>query len=134
MSEQMTVVQPNVSTAGIFRTRAFCLAIWCMPMASAPVTIAARASGTAATARDTANMTMCKTKVIFKPPVRACRRMLIPATRKQIARLMRPSHLPISSVRFSKGVFFCSAPPTSSAMRPNSVSMPVARTAARARP
>ena len=51
LSEQMTVVQPSVSTAGSRRMIARRRAARCTPMASAPVTTAASASGTAAMAR-----------------------------------------------------------------------------------
>ncbi len=54
LSEQMTVTDPKVSTAGRRRTSAFCFAILSAPSASEIVTTAGRASGTAATARLTA--------------------------------------------------------------------------------
>ena len=61
LSEQITVVHPSVSTAGMRRTSALRFAISCIPTASAPVTIAASASGTAATASAMANMVMVNT-------------------------------------------------------------------------
>ena len=61
LSEQITVVHPSVSTAGMRRTSALRFAISCIPTASAPVTIAASASGTAATASAMANMVIVNT-------------------------------------------------------------------------
>ena len=54
LSEQMTVVQPRVSTAGSVRTMAFRRAIFWEPRARHVVTTAGRPSGMAATARATA--------------------------------------------------------------------------------
>ena len=56
LSEQITVAQPSVSTAGSLRMSAFLLIICCMPSARQMVTIAGRPSGTAAIARLTAVM------------------------------------------------------------------------------
>jgi len=132
----MTVVQPSVSTAGILRMRAFFLAIWCMPIASDPVTMAASASGTAATARAIANMTswIRKGKVMRAPGVRASRTTLMTTISRQIPSEMIPSHFPISAVRFSSGVSTFSTWATSSAIRPNSVRGPVSVTTALPRP
>jgi hypothetical protein len=54
LSEQMTLVQPRVSTLGRFRTIAPLLAIFFVPNARHAVITAARPSGIAATARATA--------------------------------------------------------------------------------
>lgn len=54
LSEQITVVQPSVSTEGRERTRAFSLAMRRVPRARQVVTTAGRPSGMAATARATA--------------------------------------------------------------------------------
>ena len=54
MSEQMTVVLPRVSTAGIFRIMALRCAILLTPMASIIVIAAGKPSGIAPTARATA--------------------------------------------------------------------------------
>ena len=54
LSEQMTVVQPSVSTEGKLRTIAFCFAIFLVPRARQVVTTAGRPSGMAATASATA--------------------------------------------------------------------------------
>ena len=50
LSEQMTVTEPSVSTAGSLRIRACRFSIRCAPSASAMVTTAGRPSGTTATA------------------------------------------------------------------------------------
>ena len=54
LSEQMTDVQPRVSTDGRLRTMAFFLAILRVPRARQVVMTAGRPSGMAATARATA--------------------------------------------------------------------------------
>ena len=54
LSEQMTFVQPRVSTLGKLRTIAFFWAIFFVPRARQAVMTAARPSGIAATARATA--------------------------------------------------------------------------------
>ena len=80
-----------------------------MPMARVPVTMAANASGTAATARAMANITtvMINGKSTL-PPIDSLR-ILIAATRKHMEIAVMPSHFPISSVLFSSGVFSVSA-------------------------
>ncbi len=50
LSEQITVTEPSVSTAGSLRISALRLSMRCAPSASAMVTTAGRPSGTAATA------------------------------------------------------------------------------------
>mmetsp|Transcript_7213 Transcript_7213/g.18451 ORF Transcript_7213/g.18451 Transcript_7213/m.18451 type:complete len:213 (-) Transcript_7213:1092-1730(-) len=54
LSEQITEVQPSVSTDGSLRTMAFCLAIFRVPRARHVVMTAGSPSGIAATARATA--------------------------------------------------------------------------------
>ena len=56
LSEQITVVQPSVSTAASLRTMAWRLAMRCMPSARVTVTTAGSPSGMAATARAMAVM------------------------------------------------------------------------------
>ena len=56
LSEQMTCVQPSVSTAESLRTMAWRLAILVTPSDSTMVTTATRPSGMAATASETATM------------------------------------------------------------------------------
>ena len=54
LSEQITVTEPSVSTAGSRRTMALRAAMRCTPMARVMVMMAGRPSGMAATARPTA--------------------------------------------------------------------------------
>ena len=87
LSLQMTLVLPKVSTAGKRFTMVLTLAIRYMPMASAPVTMAGKASGTAATARLTAQRIMstmgrCSTTMPTVP------------TPMQITTAKMPIHLP----------------------------------------
>ena len=56
--------------------------------------------------------------------------MLTPTTRTQITSAMIPSHFPISSVLFSRGVFSCDTDTNAAAILPNSVLIPVAVTIA----
>ena len=58
LSEQMTLTEPSVSTAGSRRMMALRRAMRCTPMASVIVMIAGRPSGIAATARPTAARNM----------------------------------------------------------------------------
>ena len=55
LSEQITEAEPSVSTECSFLTIALCMAMRCTPSASTTVRIAAKPSGTAATANETAN-------------------------------------------------------------------------------
>ena len=84
LSEQITLVQPSVSTAGILRTSALLLAISCIAIASAPVTMAASASGTAATASAIANSRIGSVDFIVKVPASTSRPMLTPITSTQM--------------------------------------------------
>ena len=52
LSEQMTVTEPSVSTAGSLRISALRLSILCAPIASVKVTTAGRPSGMTATATE----------------------------------------------------------------------------------
>ena len=67
LSEQMIWVQPKVSTAVSLRMMAFRLDILVTPMESTMVTTAARPSGIAATARDTATIKEFKMELPLKP-------------------------------------------------------------------
>jgi hypothetical protein len=58
LSEQITVTEPSVSTAGKRRTMALRRAMRCTPSARVMVTMAGRPSGMAATARPTAARNM----------------------------------------------------------------------------
>ena len=56
LSEQTTETAPNVSTDGSLRTIVLALTIFCTPKAKTIVTTAGKPSGTAATAKEIANM------------------------------------------------------------------------------
>ena len=58
LSVQITVAEPSVSTAGIFLTIAFFLAIFCTPKASVIASTVGSPSGITATARVTATTNM----------------------------------------------------------------------------
>jgi carboxypeptidase PM20D1 len=60
LSVHITLVQPNVSTAGSLRTSALRLSIRLTPIVSDTVTTAGNPSGIAATARDTADINISK--------------------------------------------------------------------------
>ena len=60
LSEQMTWVQPSVSTAVSRRMMAFSFAIFVTPIERTTVTTVARPSGMAATASDTATIKVFK--------------------------------------------------------------------------
>ena len=68
LSEQMTCVQPRVSTAVSRRITALALDILVTPMDSTTVTTVARPSGIAATARETAIMKVFSTAVRLNSP------------------------------------------------------------------
>ena len=66
LSQQITVVQPSVSTAGKLFTRAWRLAMRCTPRARERVTVGSSPSGTLATKRPMKN-TNASRKV--RPPI-----------------------------------------------------------------
>jgi hypothetical protein len=134
LSEQITVVHPSVSTAGIRRTSALRFAISCIPTASAPVTMAASASGTAATASAIANIVIVSTSWrLSSLPIHA-RTMLTTIVTAQTTSAISPSQRPTSAVRFSSGDGSLLTVETCSAILPNSVCMPVEVTIALPRP
>ena len=71
LSEQIICAQPRVSTAVSRRIMAFRLDMLVTPMDSTTVTTAARPSGMAATARDTATIKELRTTSNAKPPARS---------------------------------------------------------------
>ena len=134
LSEQITVVHPSVSTAGMRRTSALRFAISCIPTASAPVTIAASASGTAATARAMANIVIVNTSwTLSSSPIQA-RTTLTTIVTVHTTSAISPSQRPTSAVRFSSGEISTLTVETCSAILPNSVCIPVLVTIALARP
>ncbi len=126
LSEQMTSVQPSVSTAGSLRTSAWRLTMRWTPMARPMVTTAASASGTAATARLTP-----QTNISAQPWPRAT-----PMHTSGMISAMAPKamYLAMRSRPSWSGVRRFSTPASRPAILPNSVAMPVATTAAFPRP
>ena len=127
LSEQITVTEPSVSTAGSLRISAWRRSIRCAPSDSAIVTTAVSASGTAATARLTA--VNSSSLMSLWPRIRP--RAKITATRISAA---PASHLPSLFRRCCSGVCSCTTPWIIVAMWPSSVCMPVSVTANSPRP
>ena len=69
MSEQITLLLPNVSTAGSFLIIVFFLAILVTPIESIIVTIAGNPSGIAATANPTDVMNISIGSIFFRIPI-----------------------------------------------------------------
>ena len=92
LSEQITVAQPSVSTAGSLRITAFSRANTRTPSASAAVTIAGKPSGIAATAKDTDNINVERTlSPLISPKIKITTQMMIAEI---------PSAFPIADNRF----------------------------------
>ena len=126
LSEQMTVTEPRVSTAGSLRMRACRLSIRWAPNARAMVTTAGRPSGTAATA-----MLIAVRNIKRASSPRSSPRATTTAT---IARAAIASPRPNCSSRRWRGVGSRSTVWIISAMCPNSVFIPVSVTTASPRP
>ena len=101
LSEAMTVAEPSVSTAGSFRTIAPRRAIRCTPIASTSVTIAAKPSGTAATASATPNNSASTTVRASKTPSATSR---VVTTTNAITITAMPRRLPVRSSSRCSGV------------------------------
>ena len=134
LSEQITVVEPSVSTAGSLRMMALRRAMRCTPMARAMVTTAGRPSGMAPTAR-----AMAKMRVSLRAGARAMpwpRARYTPTVRMTTDTAITPNvmYLPISPSFLVSGVSRSTALSSMSEMRPSSVRMPVPTTAAVAVP
>ena len=131
LSEQITVAAPSVSTAGSLRTMALAAAMRRTPRLRPTVTMAGSASGMAATASATANRNRLSTTLSVNVVV-----LNRPAanTTAQMPSMMTLSRLPVRSSSCCSGVGSFSAASSRPAMRPTSVSMPVATTTARPRP
>jgi hypothetical protein len=122
LSVQMTVAHPSVSTAGKRRISTRRAAIRCTPTASAIVTIAGRPSGTAATARATAESNTSSALRPCSSPA--------PATAATTATQAYSSVRPTSARRRCSGVSDTTTVARRCAIRPSSVPMPVAVTSA----
>ena len=126
LSEQITETQPRLSTAFKSLMMACSRAICCVPMACTMVTMEPSASGMAATASATANISDSSTLV---PRYR-----LSPNTSTQIPRIKAARWVLNWSRLTCSGVFFSFAIFMSRAIFPSSVSMPVAVTTNTPRP
>ena len=126
LSEQMTLAQPRVSTAGSFFTMAPRSAIRPTPRASTMVTMAGRPSGMAATARETAVRNMPSMSFPWSSPT--------PNMTAHTERHRKEREREISPIFRWRGVGWVSPSSSRPAMRPICVSMPVAVTRAVARP
>ena len=120
MSEQITVTDPSVSTAGSRRITALRPAMRRAPSASETVTTAGRPSGIAATARLTAVRNISSAGSLFATPTTN----RTPTTITAAAAIVRPS----AARRRWSGVRLAGSRWRSSAIVPISVAMPVATT------
>lgn len=129
LSEQMTLMQPMVSQATIFLTRAFCRAMRAMLMESEMATMVGRPSGTAATMSTMLSMnTLLMVSKVRGPTARkytSWMTKMSAANTAPMTVMLLPS-LPIFSCR---GV--CPSPPPciSRAISPNCVKSPTSVTA-----
>ena len=126
LSEQMTVTEPSVSTAGSLRTSALRRAMRRAPSASATVTTAGRPSGMAATARLTATRNIVSGDSPRATPAAK--------TSAQTTKASPASALPSVERRFWSGVWPPACSWRSSATRPRAVDIPVVTTMPRPRP
>ncbi len=126
LSEQITVVEPSVSTDDRRRISAWRAIISRMPNARVTVTTAGKPSGTAATARLTAMMNISSGGTPRSQPTRK--------TTPQMANVPQPSAFPSWFNRLCSGVSSCCTDCSIVAISPICVSMPVLTTAPRPRP
>ena len=126
MSEQITVVEPSVSTAESFLRMARFCAMRHMPMDSVTVTTAGRPSGIAATASATA---VIAASVQGRPRAKSSEKMTVTTTPAIAA-----SFFPSVSSCFCSGVSDSTVLAIMPASLPISVAMPVAVTTISARP
>ena len=122
LSEQITVLLPNVSTAGNFLTIAFFFTIFCTPIASTIVDTAASPSGITATANETAVINILITPFPCNSPI-----ININA---QIASAAIPNVFPKSFNLLWSGVSCFSVSFNIPAILPTSVFIPVSTTIA----
>ena len=137
LSEQITCVQPSVSTAVRRRITAFSRDIFVTPMESTTVTTVASPSGMAATARDTATMKVFRTTSSAWPPAvsspRAIKRLKAKMN-TQMPSTILDSSLPSSSSFRCRGVCSSFVFESTPAILPISVLIPVAVITAFPRP
>ncbi len=128
LSEQMTWVQPRVSTAVSFLITALCWLIFVTPMERTTVTTVASPSGMAATASDTATMNVFSMTVRASPLSLSSPRAMKRLKRKMnthITRTIFESIVPSSSSFFCSGVSSPAVSERAPAIFPISVVMPV---------
>ena len=122
LSEQMTWVQPSVSTAVSRRITACCLLMLVTPMLSTTVTTVASPSGMAATARETATINVLSTVSSVNSPATTRSKIKMNTQMPSTSLLMV---LPSSFSLRCRGVCSCSVWASTPAILPISVSMPV---------
>ncbi len=128
LSDAMTFAEPSVSTAARCRTMAFRPAMRCTPSDKTAVTTAGKPSGTAATASATPRINTSKMAV---KPLTSSTTMIVTIITMAMMMTMTPSSFPVRSSSFCRGVVSGDALLSIPAMRPISVSIPVATTTAR---
>ena len=134
LSEQITVVEPSVSTAFILLIIALCLAIFRIPNARVITKIIGNPSGTIATkiAMAIMNCSITKSKrldVVFQEKISSKR-----TRRTATIKAIKPKNRPKLSNFNSSGVFGDSASAMSPAILPSSVFIPVSTTIPKPRP
>ena len=122
LSEQMTEMFPIVSTAVGVRTTVFFFAMLPTPYESAMVTTTGITSGIAATATETATMSISGMGRPYSQPMSSAR--------SAPANAMTESAFPSFCIRTCKGESFVFSPASSLEMRPISVALPVRQTIA----
>ena len=128
LSEQITEAEPSVSTELSFLTMAWCLAMRCTPSASTTVMMAARPSGTAATANETASSSESMTSSMPVKPSVMNRATITSAAMMHTA---MPRIFETCASSFCSGVASSSVWESMSAILPTCVFMPVPVTTAR---
>ena len=131
LSEQITEVEPSVSTLESFLTMARCRAMRCTPTASTTLSTAGKPSGTAATASDTPSKSTSTNAVGVLGREMA---ITVPTTPMAMATTAIPSTRPTRASSTSSGVGSSCVCSSSPAMWPTSVPMPVATTTERPTP
>ena len=131
LSEQMTVVDPSVSTEASRFMIALRLASRPTPIARVTVTTAGRPSGMAATASATE---LISASLTASPSMRGACTSATTNTAATATRAINASRLPSAWICSCNGVGFSSAAPSRPARRPTSVDMPVSVTTNSARP
>jgi hypothetical protein len=128
LSEAITDAEPSVSTDDSFLTIARCLAIRCTPNAKTTDKIAARPSGTAATASETPSSKI----VVASAAVRTSEIMnTVTTTTTAMIRTALPGIRPIRPTSICSGVGSSWVSSNMPAVEPISVAIPVAVTMAR---